>query len=150
MGVGSRVSDFVCAGITRSYSKLWSALPRRYSSPPRSSTAADNDVSPAGCRRSSHVIRDSHPRSFVEAALSKRQALLCDCRNPNRRGLHVQPGLAGACTSLELHRFFLGLQHYLNDRAGRRETRALWSSGPESLLEEVAFPATSCSYDTCR
>jgi hypothetical protein len=65
----------------------------------------------------------------------------------NRDGVHVQPGLAGAATSLEDHRLCLGLQPRLDDRPGRRQTGALWSSRPNSLVEEIAFPAASSSHD---
>ena len=148
MGIGPCVGDFVRTGFTGSHSKLWFALPGRHSSPPRSSTAADNDVPPARGGWPPHVVRDSHSGSFVETTISKPQALLCNCRDPNRGGVHVQPGLADAATSLEDHRLCLGLQPRLDGRAGRRQTGALWSSGPGSLVEEIAFPAASSSHDT--
>jgi hypothetical protein len=148
MGVGSCVSNFVCAGVTWSYSKLWPALPGRHSSSPRPSTATDYDVPPARSRWSSDVIRDSYPGSFMEATLSKRQAFLCDCRDSNRRDIYVQPRLAGVATFLEYYRFCLGLQRRLDHRAGRCQTRALWNSGPGSFVEEIAFPATSGPHDT--
>src|SRR6266511_2546056 len=147
MGVGSCVSDFVSAGIAWSDSKLWSALNRRHSSPSGSSPAPDDDVPATGCGWTSHVIRDSHPGSLVEAAVSKLQAFLGNCRNPNRRGVHVQPGLARAVTSLENHRFRVGLQRSLDDSAGHREARTLPNSRPRSVMEEVDFPAASNSYD---
>ena len=84
----------------------------------------------------------------MEAALSKPQAILCDCGHADRSRVHVQPGLAGAAPSLEDHRLCLGLQPRLDDRAGRRQTGALWSSGPGSLVEEVAFPVTPSFHDT--
>ena len=74
--------------------------------------------------------------------------LFFDCRDPNHCGAHVQPGLAGAATFLEDHRPCLGLQSRLDDRAGRRQTGALWSSGPCSLVEEVDFPVTPGANDT--
>ena len=134
-------------GLTCSYSKLRSALPGRHASPPRSSTTADNDVPPVGSGWSPHVIRDSHQGSFMEATVSKHQTLLCNCRDPDHRGVHVQPGLAGAATPLEDYRLCLGLQSRLDDRAGRRQTGALWSSGPCSLVEEVDFPVAPSAHD---
>ena len=110
MGVGPCLGDFVRPGLTCSYSKLWSALLGRHASPPRSSTTADNDVPPVGSGWSPHVIRDSHQGSFLEATISKHQALLCNCRDSDHCGVHVQPGLARAATSLEDYRLCLGLQ----------------------------------------
>jgi H+-transporting ATPase len=57
---------------------------------------------------------------LLEATVSEHEALLCNCRHPNRRGADVQPGLASAGTSLENHRFCLGLQPRLGDSAGHR------------------------------
>ena len=81
----------------------------------------------------------------MEAAVSQLEAFLCNCRDSNRRGVHVQPGLARAVTSLENHRFRVGLQRSLDDSAGHREARTLPNSRPRSLVEEVAFPAASTS-----
>jgi hypothetical protein len=78
----------------------------------------------------------------VKATISKPEALSCNCRDSNRCGAHVQPGLAGAAPPLEDYRLCLGLQYRLDDRAGRGQTGALWSSGPRSLVEEVNFPVT--------
>ena len=83
----------------------------------------------------------------MEATVSKHQTLLCNCRDPDHRGVHVQPGLAGAATPLEDYRLCLGLQSRLDDRAGRRQTGALWSSGPCSLVEEVDFPVAPSAHD---
>src|SRR4029453_8286975 len=66
MGVGSGTSPFVGAGITRSYSKLWPALPRRHGASSGPSTSPNHDVPPARCRRSSDVIRDSQPGAFFK------------------------------------------------------------------------------------
>jgi hypothetical protein len=55
------------------------------------------------------LLFDARSKSFLEVTVSERQAFLCNCRYPNRRGIHVQPGLAGATASLENHRFCLGL-----------------------------------------
>src|SRR5207249_14321 len=82
--------------------KLWSAVPGRHASSPGSSTTADHDVPATRSRWSSLVIRDPHSESFLETTVSERQACLCNCRYPNRRGIHVQPGLAGATASLEI------------------------------------------------
>jgi H+-transporting ATPase len=35
------------------------------------------------------IIRDSHPWRLVEATVSELQAFLCNCRDSNRRGVHV-------------------------------------------------------------
>src|SRR5882672_11014928 len=107
MGIGPCLGDFVRTGLTWSYSKLWSALPGRHASPPRSSTTADNDVPPARSGWSPYVIRDSHPGSVLEVTVSKPQALLCNCRDPNCCDVHVQTGLAGAATFLEDYRLCL-------------------------------------------
>jgi H+-transporting ATPase len=80
-------------GVIQSFGLLYLG---RHSSPSGPSAAADHDVSPARCRRSSYVIRDSHARSFMEATLSKPQTSLCNRRDSNRRNVHVQPRLAGA------------------------------------------------------
>jgi H+-transporting ATPase len=107
--VGSGASPFVSVGVTCSYSELRSAIPRRHRSSPGPFTPADHDVPAARCRWSSDVIRDSYPRSFLETAVSEPKAFLRHCRDPNRRGADVQPGLAGAITSLGNHRLYLGL-----------------------------------------
>src|SRR5207237_8944307 len=98
-----------------SNSKLWSAVPGRHASSPRSTTTAEHDVPATRSRWSSLVIRDTHSESVLEATVSERQAFLCNCRYPNRRGIHVQPGLASATASLENHRFCLGLQPGVDD-----------------------------------
>src|SRR5438128_2302731 len=109
MGVGQGAGSFVGARVTRSDSKFWSALPRRHGSSPGPSTPADHDVLAARCRWSPHVIRDSYPRSFLEATVSELEAFLRHRRDANRRGADVQPRLARAATSVENHRLCLGL-----------------------------------------
>src|SRR5438552_4064884 len=146
MGVRSCVSDFVGTWVTWSYSKLWSALPRRHASSPGSSAAPNHDVLAARCRWAPHVIRDSHTRSFLETAVSELQAFLCHCRDPDRCGPDVQPGLARADTSMANYRFCLGLQPGLDDSPGRGETRALWNSRSRPLVEEISLPAAPSSH----
>jgi hypothetical protein len=80
----------------------------------------NHDVSTTCSRWSSHVIRDSHPGSVMEATLSKSQTLLCNCSDSDRRHVPVQSGLARAVTSLENHRFCLGLQPDLDQFAKLR------------------------------
>ena len=109
MGVRPGAGYFVGAGVTWSYSKLWSALPRRHASSPGSSTPPNHDVLAARCWWSPDVIRDSYTRSFLETAVSEPEAFLRNCRDPNRRGANVQRGVARAVTSLENHRLCLGL-----------------------------------------
>src|SRR6184192_2172418 len=96
MGVGSCVSDFVGTWVTWSYSKFWSALPRRHTSSPGLSEAADHDVLAARCRWSPHVIRDSYPGRLLEITVSELEAFLRYRRDANRRGADVQPRLACA------------------------------------------------------
>src|SRR5206468_9746575 len=71
MGVRPGARHFVNAGVTRSYSKRWFTLPRRWASPPGRSTVADHDVPTTRCWWTPHVVRDSHPGGFVEAAVSE-------------------------------------------------------------------------------
>jgi H+-transporting ATPase len=85
------------------------ALSRRHSSSPAASAAANNDVPATRCWRSSHVVRDAHQRSVLETAISQLPIFLCDCRDTNRVGVHVQSGLACAATVLGNHRVCLGL-----------------------------------------
>src|SRR6266481_6245817 len=147
MGVGSGAGAFVGAGVTWSYSELWIAVPWGFASPPGPSTAADNDVPATRCRRAPHVIRDSYPWALVEATVSKFQAFLCDCCDSSRRGTDVQPGLAGAATSMENHWLCLGVQPGLDDSTGHREAWTLSPSGSRSLVEEVAFRNPESSSD---
>src|SRR5947208_7759148 len=122
MGVRSCVSDFVGTWVTWSYSKFWSALPRRHTSSPGPSEAADHDVFAARCRWSPHVIRDSYPGRFLETTISELEAFFRYRRDANRRGSDVQPRLACAGTSLEDYWLCLGLESGVDDSPGRRET----------------------------
>jgi len=55
-----------------------------------------------------------------KATLSKSQTLLCNWSDSDRRHVPVQSGLARAVTSLENHRFCLGLQPDLDQFAKLR------------------------------
>src|SRR5207249_10321473 len=124
MGVGSCVGNFVSPRATWSYSKLWPALLGRHASPPPPSATPDDDDPTTRRWRAPDVVRDSHKRPLLEVTIPKRHAVLCNCRDANRRGIHVWPGLARAVASLGNHRLGVAIQLGLVDRAGHRERGA--------------------------
>ncbi len=77
--------------------------------------------------------------SLLETAISQLDAFLRYRGDPNRGGVHVQPGLARAGTALGNHRLCVGLQHRVDDSAGHRETWTLSHSGSCSLVEAMAI-----------
>src|SRR5207247_8781293 len=95
MGVGSCVGNFVSPRASWSYSKLWPALLGRQASPPPPSATSDDDVPTTRRWRAPDVVRDSHKRPLLEVTIPKPQAVLCNCRDPNRLGIHVWRGLDG-------------------------------------------------------
>ncbi len=143
MGAGPRVSDFVDARATWSYSKLWPALPRRYSSSSRPSSATDDDVSTTCSWRSSRVIRDSHwgalwsppypnPKFFLAIVVTQ-VAMVFMCS----QSWLVSPlpwGIIGFVWAYNLA--WMVVQGIVN-------FGICGILDPGSFLEEVAFPATS-------
>src|SRR5262245_30420300 len=139
MGIGESVGDLVGSGITRRYPKFRFALCRRHGSSPAASTAANNDVLATRRRRSSHVVCSADTGSLLETAISQFAPFLCNRRDANRGGFHVQSGLACAATVLGNHRFGVGLQRRVDDRAGHCETWALSHSGSCPIMEAIAI-----------
>src|SRR5262245_9327050 len=129
MGIGESASDLVSTRITRCYSKFRFALSRRNGSSPATSAATNNDVPATRRWRSSHVICSAYKESLLEAAISEFTPFLCNRRNANRGGVHVQSRLACAATVLGNHRFRVGLQHRVDDCAGHLQTWTLSHSG---------------------
>src|SRR4030095_12648742 len=139
MGIGQSAGDLVSAWIAWRYSKLRVALSRRHGSSPAAPTTANNDVPATGRWRSSHVVCDALKGFLLETALSQLTPFLCNRRDTNRGGVHVQPGLARAGTALGNHWLCVGLQHRVDDCAGHRETWTLSHSGSCSFMEAMAL-----------